>query len=175
MILFLWYGILIVIFIYCLKTREGFSQGVQFIRIVNASQPVPNYIQIRELMVYDRNGNNVALGKKTSSSGEWGGLGPEKAVDNNLTEWWSFFHSTHPPKSSDFWEVDLGKEHILARIEYFNRNDCCQNRIIGCSMLLLNKDKEIVDKFDFKTDKKIQTFLLSSNENPAIRDRARWL
>ena len=174
MILFLWYGFLILLFVYCLKSREGFSDGIQFIRIINSSQEVPTYIQIGELMAFDKNGTNLALGKPTTSSGYWGGYQPSNATDNKSN---TIFHSTHPPKTTDFWEVDLGKEYNLSRIEYYNRPNCCQDRIIGCTMHLLNKDREMVNKFDFTTAEKLQTFSLSANEGPAsaIRDRARWL
>lgn len=179
MILFLWYVVLILLFLYSLKSREGFSGGVRFIRIVNATQPVPTYIQIGELMAYDKSGTNVALGKPTSSSGEWSGLGPERAIDNNI-EGWNFFHSTHPPKASDFWEIDLGKEYNLERIEYYNRPDCCQERIIGCSMYLLNKNKAMIEQFKFTNNDMKQSFLVSSKKkkkeaHPAVRDRTRWI
>ena len=159
MILFLWYGFLIVLFIWCLKTREGFSQGVQFIRIVNATQPVPNFIQIGEVMAFDMNGADVALGKQTISSGDYPGTMSSHAVDNNPN---TAFYSANVPKSSDFWEVNLEKEYNLDRIEYYNRPDCCQERIIGCTMVLMNKDREIVEQFQFTSNEMKQTFLLSS-------------
>jgi hypothetical protein len=174
MILFLWYGVLILAFVYCLKRREGFSEGIQFIRIMNFNKPVPDYIQIGEVMAFDKNGTNVALGKPATSSGHWSGQPPSNATDNKSN---TFYHSAATPSEKDFWEVDLGKEHTLSRIEYYNRPDCCQKRIIGCTMHLLNKDREMVDKFDFTTGEKVQTFSLSSSGigGPAIRDRTRWI
>ncbi len=162
MILFLWYGVLILLLIYCLKTTEGFSQGIQYIRIVNSTQTVPTYIQIGEVMAFDTNGINVAIGKQTSSSGDYPGTMASNAVDNNPN---TAFYSANMPKSSDFWEVNLGKEHALARVEYYNRPDCCQERIIGCTMILLNKNKEIVEQFQFTNNERVQTFLLSSKRN----------
>ena len=160
MILFLWYGVLIVLFIWCLKTREGFSQGVQFIRIVNASQSVPNFIQIGEVMAFDENGTNVALGKQTISSGDYPGTMSSNVVDNNTN---TPFYTANVPKLSDFWEVNLGQEYNLERIEYYNRPDyCCQERIIGCSMNLMNKDREIVDQFKFTSKEMVQKFVPSS-------------
>ena len=161
MILFLWCGVLLLLFLYSLKKREGFSQGVQFIRIVNATQSVPNFIQIGEVMAFDRNGTNVAIGKQAISSGEYPGTVAANAVDNNPN---TAFYSANAPKSSDFWEVNLGKEHILGRVEYYNRPDCCQERIIGCSMILLNKDKQIVEQFQFTSNEMIQKFLLTNGE-----------
>jgi hypothetical protein len=175
MILFLWYGVLILLFVYCLKNREGFSDGIQFIRIVNSTQSVPNYIQIGELMAFDKNGTNLALGKPTTSSGHWSSnYAPSKATDNQKN---TSFHSAKPPTENDFWEVDLGKEYNLSRIDYYNRHNCCQERIIGCTMHLLNKNREMVNKIDFETGEMFQTFSLSTDEEPAsaIRNRARWL
>jgi hypothetical protein len=127
MILLVWTIFLILAVIYFLKRREGFSQGVQFIRIVNASQSVPNFIQIGELMVFDENGANIALGKPTAASPEWPGFLPGNAVDNNPN---TAYHSANPPTLNDFWEVDLGQEYNIALIEYYNRADCCQERIL---------------------------------------------
>lgn len=159
MILFLWYGFLIVLFIFSLKSREGFSQGVQFIRVVNSTQNTPNFIQIGELMAFDTTGANVALGKQATSPGNWPGFIPANAIDNNPN---TSFHTANPPTANDFWEVDLGKEHTLSRIEYYNRADCCQERIIGCTMNLLNKDREIVEQFQFTSNEMKQKFVLSS-------------
>ena len=177
MILFLWFIVLIILFLCSLKSREGFSGGVQFIRIVNATQPVSNFIQIGEVLAFDKNGENVALGKQVTTSGEWPGWTPANAVNNNLN---SAFHSANPPRASDFWEVDLGKEYNLERIEYFNRADCCQERIIGCTMILMNRKKVEVEKFQFKSNEMKQTFLISAEKNlkeahPAVRDRTRWI
>ena len=159
MILFLWYWFLIIVFIYCLKGREGFSQGVQFIRIMNSTQSVPNFIQIGELMAFDTNGSNVALGKQAKASGQWPGYSPANAIDNDAS---TIFHSSSPASLNDYWEVDLGKEYNLSRIEYHNRADCCQERIIGSTMNLLNQNREIVEQFQFTTDDMIQKFILSS-------------
>ena len=176
MILFLWYGVLILVFVYSLSNREGFSQGIQYIRIVNSTQTSPTYIQINELMAFDENGTNVALGKPSHSSvTHHPGYSSASAVDNSLTGW--FFHSGHPPNTSDFWEVNLEKEYKLSKIEYYNRSDCCQERIIGCTMLLLDKNRKMVRKFKFKNGEMKQEILFSDKKkaNPAVRDRIRWL
>ena len=178
MILFLWYGVLIVLFIYFSKSREGFPGGVRYIRIGNEKQPWANYIQIGEIKAFNINNTNVALGKPTTSSGQWQGWTqrhlPSYGVDNNPN---TSFHTAHPPKRTDFWEVDLGKEHTLSRIEYHNRADCCQDRSIGCTMTLLDKNKKRIHKFEFTTDRQVQTFYLFSNGKPpsVIRDKNRWL
>lgn len=159
MILLIWIIFLILAVIYFLKKREGFSQGVQFIRIVNASQSVPNFIQIGELMVFDENGKNIALGKKTTASGQWPGYSPGNALDNNPN---TSFHTANPPSLYDFWELDLGQEYNISHIEYYNRADCCQERILGCSMNLMNKDREMVEQFQFTSKEMIQKFVPSS-------------
>jgi hypothetical protein len=126
---------------------------------VNATQNTPNFIQIGELMAFDMTGANVALGKQATASGQWPGYDPAKAIDNDPN---TSFHTANPPTVNDFWEVDLGKEHTLSRIEYYNRGDCCQERIIGCTMNLLNKDRETVEQFQFTSNEMRQKFVLSS-------------
>jgi hypothetical protein len=159
MLIILWIIFLILTLIYFLKNKEGFSQGIRYIRIVNALQSTSNFIQIGELMVFDVNGNNIALGKPTTTSGEWKGFSPNNANDNNPK---TLFHTANPPKINDFWEVDLGQEYNIAHIEYYNRADCCQERIIGCAMNLLNNNRELVEQFNFTSNEMLQKFVPSS-------------
>lgn len=71
---------------------------------------------------------NIALGKPVSASAPtWGGQVPENMTDGILT------NQTHPLADSgtrDFtYEVDLGKEFNLDRIELVNRSGCCPERL----------------------------------------------
>jgi hypothetical protein len=51
---------------------EGFTMpGVRYIKIINASQPNPTYIQIQQLMAYDSQGTNVALNKTATANASY--------------------------------------------------------------------------------------------------------
>jgi len=46
----------------------------------------------------------------------------------------------HSADSKDgYVEIDLGKEMSITSVKILNRFDCCQERLIGCSLKLLNK------------------------------------
>ena len=140
---------------------EGFTTpGVRYIKIVNASQPNPTYIQITQLMAYDGQGTNVALNKTTTSNGSNSGR-PDNGIPSNAVDGTSskLYHSAHPPTANDFWMVDLGQEYTLSRIVYTNRKDCCQERILGCTMILMDANQQILEQFTFTSKDATQTFV----------------
>uniref|UniRef100_A0A6C0D2L1 F5/8 type C domain-containing protein n=1 Tax=viral metagenome TaxID=1070528 RepID=A0A6C0D2L1_9ZZZZ len=138
--------------------KEGAtSQGVRYISIENSTQNPPTYIQIGGLKAFDNTGVNVASKKSTYSSGNWPGLVSSNAVDDDP---YTFFHTSDPPKSNQYWYVDLGKEYNLSKIEYNNRINCCQNRIIGCIMRLYNNAGLLVRDYRFTSDQMTQTFVV---------------
>ena len=137
---------------------EGFTiPGVRYIKITNASQANRSYIQIVQLMAYDDKGTNVALNKTASSNSVWDTVhSPALAVNGTSA---GLYHSANPPKDTDFWMVDLGKEYKLSKIVYTNRKDCCQERIIGCSMILMDANQQILEQFTFTSKDATQTFI----------------
>ena len=144
--------------------KDGFKEGntadpnlihgVKTIRIENYNQPNPSYIQIAELAAYNTAGQNVAYRKPTTASGNWPGYDPWKAVDGR----WNSFHTAPTIRETDYWEVDLGTEHTLTRIVYYNRNECCRERIIGQTMILYNRDRQVIKRFQFTNSDLVQTF-----------------
>ncbi len=73
-------------------------------------------------------GTNIALGAPVSASAAtWGGQDPENITDGNLN------NQSHPLASSGTlgftYEVDLGSERNLGRLELVNRSGCCPERL----------------------------------------------
>jgi hypothetical protein len=144
--------------------KDGFKEGntadpnlihgVKTIRIENYNQPNRSYIQIAELAAYNTAGHNVAYRKPTKASGNWPGYDPWKGVDGR----WNSFHTAPTIRETDYWEVDLGTEHTLTRIVYYNRNECCRERIIGQTMILYNRDRQVIKRFQFTNSDLVQTF-----------------
>lgn len=71
---------------------------------------------------------NIAIGKPVSSSAPtWGGQVPENITDGVLN------NQSHPEASSGTigftYEIDLGSEFNLDRIEVVNRSGCCPQRL----------------------------------------------
>ena len=137
---------------------EGFTTpGVRYIKIVNSSQSSPTFIQVQQLMAYDTLGNNVALKKTATGSAPYNNdYLPENAVDGTSNK---LSHSANPPTPNDFWMVDLGQEYTLSKIVYTNRKNCCKERIIGCTMILMDATNEILDQFRFTSQDDTQTFI----------------
>ncbi len=95
--------------------------------------------------VFDTSGDNVALRKTTSASSRYAGnSNPETAVDGNAAprSYPSIFHGAQP--NNDFWMVDLGQNYNIRRVVYYNRRECCQNRMNGGLIQLLNAQQTVV-------------------------------
>jgi len=137
---------------------EGFTTpGVRYIKIVNSSQSSPTFIQVQQLMAYDTLGNNVALKKMATGSAPYNNdYLPGNAVDGTSNK---LSHSADPPTPNDFWMVDLGQEYTLSKIVYTNRKNCCKERIIGCTMILMDATNEILEQFRFTSQDDMQTFI----------------
>ncbi|CAC5374581.1 unnamed protein product [Mytilus coruscus] len=73
----------------------------------------PNDVQLSE----------VAYGKQTKQSSDYQ-FYASAAVDGNLNT-----YSHTGLDASPYWEVDLGKEYKIFRIEIFNRKSCCGERL----------------------------------------------
>ncbi len=97
------------------------------------------------LQVFDENGVNVALRKSASASSRYGGTSnPETAVDGdaNVRSYPSTFVSGEP--NGAWWLVDLGQAFNVRRVVYYNRRDCCQERMNGGLVQLLNAQQVVV-------------------------------
>lgn len=153
----LWFLFLCTLLFFSLgKYREGLeANGVQFIEIINSTQTIPQFIQIGEIQAYDDTGTNVALNKPVTAKNIYPGTDPKNVVDGNTI---SAYYSNNPPTSGDFLTIDLGKEYVLTKIVFYQRPDCCWERIVGCNMNLRNKDKDLVQQFSFTSTDKVQTF-----------------
>ncbi|XP_071123191.1 fucolectin-6-like [Mytilus edulis] len=77
----------------------------------------PIVVQPREVA------SEVAYGKRTKQSSDYY-FYASAAVDGNLDTYSHTGLNTAP-----YWEVDLGKEYKIERIEIFNRKGCCGERL----------------------------------------------
>jgi hypothetical protein len=152
--------------------NDGFKEGntptikgIRYIRIVNSTQKIPNFIQIGAIKAFDNTNVDVAFRKTVTSSGNWPGYDAYKAVDGNIvngkivSDMGSSFHSTNPPNGkTDYWQVDLGQGYLLKEIRYYNRQECCQDRINGQTMILKNSDGVEIKKILFTSSGLEQIF-----------------
>jgi hypothetical protein len=158
--------------------NDGFKEGntptikgVRYIRIENSTQNTPNFIQIGAIKAFDNRDVDVAFRKTVTSSGNLPGYDAYKAVDGNIgvdgkitSDIGSSFHSTNPPFKTHYWQVDLGEGYLLKKIQYYNREECCQDRINGQTMILKNSDGVDIKKFQFTSSALEQTFVVYTDK-----------
>jgi len=107
----------------------------RYVRVERPSADYPgNIINLGELQVFDKAGTNIALnttvtgGPGNHSAGPWANL-----TDGNFN---NFAHTSGNGKS--FIEVDLGAVKEIAKIVIMNRKSCCQDRLGGAKLVLLD-------------------------------------
>ncbi|HEX3147462.1 MAG TPA: PVC-type heme-binding CxxCH protein [Gemmataceae bacterium] len=103
-------------------------------------------LTLAEVEVYS-DGKNVALKKKaTQSSTSHGGVA-SRAVDGNKSPSYNDGGQTHSNEGEDnpWWEVDLGREVPIERIEIYNRVDgALGSRLNNFTMKVLDGNRSVV-------------------------------
>lgn len=108
----------------------------------------PEFLSLAEVEVYS-NGINIARGKTaTSSNLDNGPNSAPRAVDGNRDGVFSNQSVSHTNNTDrrPFWEVDLGSNQTIDRIEVYNRTDCCGFRLQNYTISVRtdNATKDIV-------------------------------
>ncbi|XP_028324519.1 LOW QUALITY PROTEIN: fucolectin-like [Gouania willdenowi] len=84
-------------------------------------------------------GANIALGGKVSQSSQYGGAGPQKAVDGNRANNWRDKSCAHTRKNRDpWWRLDLEQAYSISTVTITNRRDCCPERLNGAEIRVGN-------------------------------------
>ena len=141
---------------------EQKSIKCQFIKITkNADYTASKdgFLSIREVEVYDENGDNVALNKPTTSSSNWGSGTPGMVVDGNKT---GVYHTDNTTKPG-WWQVDLGSELNITKIKVWRQlnenNGDWGNRFNGATIDCIAADGTVVHSVIAET-------LDTTKENP---------
>ena len=92
-----------------------------------------------------RAGKNIALGRPATQSTSTNGGLAHRAVDGDRSGVYDAGSVTHTDEQPDpWWEVDLGRPGIVEQVSLWNRTDCCQERLDGLRVLLLDADRNVV-------------------------------
>ena len=98
---------------------------VRYIRVGRVKNNSNHWMNLAEVRVIDVKGTNVARGKKVTGSTLYSGSFPHSnLVDGNVNN----FAHTHN-NNNEWFEIDLGKEYEVDRVEVVNRKDCCGFRL----------------------------------------------
>tara|TARA_B100000886_G_scaffold106371_1_gene70924 strand:+ start:8753 stop:12511 length:3759 start_codon:yes stop_codon:yes gene_type:complete len=98
--------------------------------------------------------------KVTTSSSGWNAL-PSYVVDGNKDDNQSWPNANHTQKGSNEWiELDLQNEYDITRITLYNRPDCCQNRLNGAKLKILNAKRDQIYPTISLTGERTQEFMI---------------
>lgn len=127
------------------KIPSGGSEPVdgRYLRIEYDRRECLNLAQI---MVYSAEGGPnlvTAATKVTKSSGYQGDQYPSgNFVNQRGAQWYNFVHTSCG--DVPWVEVDLGSVVRVGKVVLWNRQDCCQERVRGAKLVVLNGEREMV-------------------------------
>lgn len=150
--------------LYAKALEAKYSGLCRYVRIT-ASCGNDNWLQISEVQVFDENGVNVAKGRPAYAPNAWAWFTrPTNCTSGNasIKPYWAGYHSGTP--CNGWWMVDLGKDVNISKIVYYNRQDCCTQRINGALLDGLGVNGEILYRATMNADM-IQTFTVSVNNS----------
>ncbi len=118
------------------------------------------YLSLAEAQVFGweastNPGVNMAQGKPAvQSSTALGGLA-SRAVDGNTDGDYAKNSVTHtsPTDQTAYWQVDLGETRSIGRVELWNRQDCCAERLSNFRVAVLDAASKVVTSSIHFTDR----------------------
>jgi len=121
-----------------------------------------DYLQISQLVVRNVEGENVAKGAPTQSSGVgWNGW-ESNAVDGVESER-NHPYEYHSSGGGAFFRVNLRIPENIASVTIYNRTDCCAGRLAGYKIQLLGKNDEVIFSSNPLTGAAVQTIMIQSS------------
>lgn len=113
-------------------------------KFVRVFLPKPGILSLAEVEVHS-NGENIAPDGKATQSTTNGGAVAQRAIDANPNGIFTQGSVTHTNDGANpWWEADLGKTAPVEKIVVWNRTDCCQERIDGFQVHLLDANRNVV-------------------------------
>ena len=100
-----------------------------------------NYLHVKEVQVYDNNNKLVSKGVKAYQSDSHPSFKAENAVDGNMSTM-SHTRTKGTKSKPGFLLINLGRGVLVSKIVIYNRTNCCDDRIAGARISLLDKKKK---------------------------------
>lgn len=72
------------------------------------------------------------------------GTNPYIAINGNTSDNQPWPNSVHTAVNNGWWEVDLGRPVNVKRVVIYNRPDCCQDRLSGAELTLIDREHKTV-------------------------------
>jgi hypothetical protein len=145
------------------KTKEGIkARYVKLQRTDGKSE----FINILEIEVYDQNNTKITTGITPSLHPQYDKpelFGPQFLIDSlapdNFPSGWKLPHTTNVPNA--YMQLDLNQDTFISKVVIKNRLDCCKERIVGCSLLLINSSNSEVYKKSIDNIQNVYEFIIS--------------
>ena len=138
-------------------------------RYVRVAAGPARWLSIAEAEVLS-DGKNIARGKPASQSSTYGTAHAGLAVDGQTEGVFSRGSVSHTGNgASEWWEVDLGAVVPVERLVFWNRTDCAQERLAGCTVTLLDAQRNIVWREQTPATVGRKIVLLDQRTAPALK------
>jgi azurin len=111
-------------------------------RYVRIEMPRKTSLTIAEVQIFVGDANIATQGQARQSSTNTNAPA-QRAIDGNTDGRWDANSSTHTQdEDAPWWEVDLGGASPIDRIVLWNRTDCCQDRLAGVTLRVLDAKRQ---------------------------------
>lgn len=117
------------------RKRKASMANVRVGRYVKLQASKEDYMNISEVQVFDSAGTDVARGKPVTMSSIYNNS--QYGPGANLVDGYSGTFA-HTNNDMGWIQIDLGSNIQLSKITVRNRQDCCQDRLIGTVVLIFD-------------------------------------
>lgn len=167
--------ILLVIICFCCLVSSSLGLGLY---LYNTSSKKARYVKLQrtdgksefinilEIEVYDQNNTKITTGITPSLYPQYDKpelFGPQFLIDSlapdNFPSGWKLPHTTNVPNA--YMQLDLNQDTFISKVVIKNRLDCCKERIVGCSLLLINSSNSEVYKKSIDNIQNVYEFIIS--------------
>jgi len=166
------------------KPDAVISRPAKFVKISGGA----DYLHVAQIVVLNKKGENVAKGRKVTSSGQHGGGNdgkPENAVDGVQTvkNWPNIYHSNggnaflmvELDDTESFQDGGAADKGInLSSVVVYQRGDCCKERLAtGYKVEIVDKDSNVMSSLPLTMkDKQSFTYIAKSDSDEMIKKLA---
>ena len=147
------------------RIKAGGQSGIigRYVKLF-ADDKTQRTLHVVEIEVFDVNGNLVSAGKTCSASttlnDNSANYGPQYLVDGVYTAinngQWRLPQTKDQP--DPWFLIDLGSEVAIKKVVVHNRDDCCQDKIVGCRLGVLGEQKNLIFSEKITNSQRTYTF-----------------
>ncbi|ALI95258.1 hypothetical protein AP053_gp147 [Ostreococcus mediterraneus virus 1] len=123
-------------------------------RYVRIKAPSGAVINVSEMGVFDNTGKLISNGKTVTGGSAAHPAGPYANLTNGILA--DFAHTS--TSGEDHVTIDLGGMKKIGEIVLVNRKDCCQDRIVGKKLQILNASEAVIKEIEITDNRMVYTW-----------------